>query len=45
LGAKVEKQKTKLKVILDEPERGIAPGQAVVFYQGEKVQGGGLIHN
>ena len=45
LGAKVEKQKTKLRVILDEPERGIASGQAVVFYQGEKVLGGGLIHN
>jgi len=45
LGAKVEKQKTKLRVILDESERGIAPGQAVVFYQGEKVLGGGLIHN
>ncbi|MCX6724833.1 MAG: hypothetical protein NTV20_01900, partial [Candidatus Shapirobacteria bacterium] len=45
LGAKVEKQKTKLRVILDEPERGIASGQAVVFCQGEKVLGGGLIHN
>ncbi|MCJ7829547.1 tRNA 2-thiouridine(34) synthase MnmA [Patescibacteria group bacterium] len=45
LGAKVEKQKTKLRVILDESERGVAPGQAVVFYQGEKVLGGGLIRN
>lgn len=32
-----------MKVTLDEPERGVAPGQAAVFYQGEKVLGGGLI--
>jgi tRNA-specific 2-thiouridylase len=32
------------KVILTEPERGIAPGQAAVFYQGQKVLGGGAIN-
>ncbi len=31
------------KVALDEPERGVAPGQAAVFYQGEEVLGGGII--
>jgi tRNA-specific 2-thiouridylase len=44
LMARVEKQKTKLRVILDEPERGIAPGQAAIFYHGEEVLGGGIIH-
>jgi len=31
------------KVVLDESERGVAPGQAAVFYQGEEVLGGGII--
>jgi len=34
---------SKVKVILDESERGVAPGQAAVFYQGEEVLGGGII--
>jgi len=29
--------------VLDEPELGVAPGQACVFYQGERVLGGGWI--
>ena len=33
------------RVILDEPEYGIAPGQACVFYRGNKVLGGGWIHS
>lgn len=32
-----------LKVVFDEPVRAITPGQAVVFYDGEYVLGGGLI--
>lgn len=30
-------------VILDEPQAGISPGQACVFYDGERVMGGGWI--
>jgi tRNA-specific 2-thiouridylase len=30
-------------VTLDRPEEGVAPGQACVFYQGERVLGGGWI--
>ena len=45
LHAKVEptNKKGKLLVKLAMPERGFAPGQAAVFYQEEKVLGGGLI--
>ncbi len=31
------------EVVLDEPEAGIAGGQACVFYDGERVLGGGWI--
>lgn len=31
------------EVILDQPEQGVAPGQACVFYQDERVLGGGWI--
>jgi len=34
---------SRVKVILAEGERGIAPGQAAVFYQGKEVLGGGII--
>ncbi len=32
-----------LRVIFDEPQHGVAPGQAAVFYDDEKVLGGGWI--
>ena len=33
----------KVRVTFDQPQRAITPGQAVVFYQGEYVAGGGII--
>jgi len=32
-----------VEVQLDRPQRAITPGQAVVFYQGDRVLGGGII--
>ena len=32
-----------LHVVFDEPQRGITSGQAVVFYDGDLVLGGGTI--
>jgi tRNA-specific 2-thiouridylase len=31
------------EVLFDQPQRAVAPGQAVVFYQGDEVLGGGII--
>ena len=33
----------KVKVLFREPQRAVTPGQAVVFYDGEYVAGGGII--
>ncbi|MBI1820216.1 MAG: tRNA 2-thiouridine(34) synthase MnmA [Nitrospirae bacterium] len=33
----------RIKIIFDEPQKGGAPGQSAVFYQGEVVVGGGVI--
>ena len=33
----------RIRVTFDEPQRALTPGQAVVFYQGEVVVGGGTI--
>jgi len=34
---------TRARVVLHEPEAGVSPGQAAVFYSGERVLGGGWI--
>jgi tRNA-specific 2-thiouridylase len=33
----------RVEVVFDEPKRAITPGQSVVFYEGEKLIGGGVI--
>jgi tRNA-specific 2-thiouridylase len=33
----------RLRVAFDQPRHGVAPGQAVVLYDGERVLGGGWI--
>jgi tRNA-specific 2-thiouridylase len=35
----------RLRVVFDEPQRAVTPGQSVVFYDGEVVVGGGIIEN
>ncbi len=37
------KQRAEVKVCFENPQRAVTPGQAVVFYQGELVVGGGTI--
>jgi len=43
LGCRVKGIGSRVKVVLDEGERGMAPSQAAVFYQREVVLGGGII--
>jgi tRNA-specific 2-thiouridylase len=33
----------RLRIVLDEPQYGVAPGQAAVCYDGDHVLGGGWI--
>ena len=33
----------KLRVVFDEPQRAVTPGQAVVFYEQDCIAGGGVI--
>ena len=35
----------RIQVTFDQPQYGVAPGQAVVCYDGEKVLGGGWIES
>lgn len=41
--AEVHPQGTGARVLFRRPQRAVTPGQAVVFYQGEEVVGGGTI--
>jgi len=40
---KKAQNKNSLRVVLNEPERGVAPGQSAVFYKGRELLGGGII--
>jgi tRNA-specific 2-thiouridylase len=33
----------RVKIVFDEPQFGVTPGQAAVWYDGDRVLGGGLI--
>ena len=33
----------RVRVVFDRPQRAVTPGQAVVFYDGDRVVGGGTI--
>ncbi|MGH9662316.1 MAG: aminomethyltransferase beta-barrel domain-containing protein, partial [Bryobacteraceae bacterium] len=33
----------RVEVVFDEPQRAVTPGQAAVFYDGDRVAGGGWI--
>lgn len=35
--------KSRVRVVFDEPQFSVTPGQAAVWYEGEKVLGGGII--
>jgi len=43
VGAKVHSEGDNLRVMLDEPERAVSPGQSVVFYDDQECKGGAIV--
>ena len=41
--ATIEAEGNRARIVFDEPQRAITPGQAVVLYRGDEVLGGGTI--
>ncbi len=35
----------RVRVVFDEPQKAVTPGQSAVFYEGDRVLGGGIIEN
>ncbi len=43
MAAVYKENESKLRVVFDEPQRAVTPGQAVVFYEQDCIAGGGVI--
>ncbi|TSC93657.1 MAG: tRNA-specific 2-thiouridylase, partial [Candidatus Berkelbacteria bacterium Licking1014_85] len=41
----IENRESRIKILFSEPIRAVTPGQHAVFYNGDRVMGGGIIEN